>query len=460
MKIIKFKRDHNNQNGFSIVMVISALALVAAGTAYIIDINKNNKNVAARSRSTSVAETERRRIAGILSSSETCKLTGNFGGQDAIRPDISQLIVSATPAVIPLVQKNASYFAGILKLTNISTWQKTPGSAKGYELILDYSDPTDTVLHKHGAFVGKPHTQIRIPMYMKLAGTPAKVVDCYAISENSELDTAIQNACSPDPLIPSANKASVLNKTTEGNIAQCQQNVITDTNYSTSYSSNPYTTCVTNTPPTPDYKFMSGVNISQVNTATDVGTSIQFQASSLCGNILGVGAASAQACTLDQRTWKMNNNTLSCEDPGAAPSPRDSDAGSPLCAAGNLLFHKSASSTSCVNLTCPTANDFFQKLSAVDGTVSCYPVKTKNCDPGQYISGFDGTGTPSCKDLPVVSGTCGTQYGTAVSRTTAAGANGNLTCSSGVTISKACSSPGVTTFPYELTSNGANCTTY
>lgn len=437
------KNKKNMQSGFSIVMVVVALGIVAAGTNYIISLNKKNQVASSVSRSTSLIEAERRRVSGVLSDNNTCKLPGNFGGAAPVRANISGLVVANGSA---LITKNNMYFNGALPLVDISTVQKIPNNSKGYELVLTYRDSTTN--NERSAFIGKKQTQIRIPMYMKVeAGV---VVDCYTISENKDLDQAITNSCSPSSTIAVENKNSVLHYTIEGAVADCKRNIVFDTNPT---SSNPYTTCATNTP---DYRFMSGIKIAPVSTAVDAGNSIVFESASLCGNILGVGASSTQACTATQIVHSMTNNALTCNNPGA--SARDADGGSPLCGAGQLLFWNSTAATTCVTVDCTSIpNNFLQKISG--GVVTCFKVESRTCPAGQYISGFDGSGVPKCEDLPIVSGTCASQYGTAVSRDTSAGAGGNLTCSSGVTVTKNCSA-SPTTFAYELTPSGANCTTY
>jgi hypothetical protein len=59
------------------------------------------------------------------------------------------------------------------------------------------------------------------------------------MSENSVVDSAITNACSPSKYL-TADGINYLSKTTDGVISGCNTEIIFDTNYP---GNNPYTSC-------------------------------------------------------------------------------------------------------------------------------------------------------------------------------------------------------------------------
>ncbi|MFA6237011.1 MAG: hypothetical protein WC635_06755 [Bacteriovorax sp.] len=427
--ISKIKSSHNNQNGFSIVMVITALALVSAGTVYIMEINKQSAKVSAAARSTSFTELERRRISGVLANSDTCKLAANFGGQGPVRGAINSL-VSADGT--PLVVLNGQYYNKVLTLVKISTVQTTAGSAKGYDLFLDYYDASANK-GTRTSYTGKTSTTIRIPMYMK-KNVGGNVVDCYALTETNQLDTAITNACSPG-IINTANSRYVLEQTTEGNVADCSSEITFDNGQG---GNNPNSVCGGS-------KFFRGLVAGPI---AATGQALQFT-NSLCFNLTGTAAATT-GCAAYQGAHQISGGNVTCQYPGIT---RDTDAGSALCGAGQILFRTGPSTTTCVTVSCAT--DSYVNAIGSGGT-TCYSVPVQSCTAaGQYVSGFTAAGNPTCADLPALNGSCAGGFATSVDRTTT---GGTLVCAA-YTVAKSCA-PGPTTFAYQISPTAITCRTW
>lgn len=442
MRKKNLKKFNIDTRGVSIPMVMVALALVAAGTVYIMNINKTNTVNFAKSRSTSFAETERRRISNILSDNSTCKKVQNFGGSNPVRSNITSLVTSnGTTFVTTATAGNANrYYNKTLTLTNIQTRINPdpdapfPGTAKQYELVLSYTNTASTL-----EFAGKKSTIIRIPMYMKVDGS-SNVVDCYAMGELNEVDRVITAACSPNKISSSSARSMLYRvSTTDTTATECQNDIVFDNTTNTD--------CGTSSA----YKFMTGLMVSSA-ASPNLGKSLQFSTAGLCGTLSGV-AATAISCTGSQIAYAINGGALTCQDPGTGAKD------TPACSTGQILYKTGTSSSTCVTVDCSgSTNNFVSKVLSTG--VDCYQIPTSPCPAGQYISGFDSSGTRICKDLPITSGSCaGGTFGTDVTRTDA-NPGGTLTCTA-YSISKSCAGASGTTFAYELGTTGtASCTTW
>jgi hypothetical protein len=417
-----------NQIGASIILISVAIAIVGAGTAVIYNMTKDNTVSAAKSKTTTLMELEKRRISGILSNNEICKLATNLGGKPDVQASIAELKANALGQ--RLVAIGDVIFNRQLRVTNIATVIKTAGSAKGYELVITYGQPLSST---GMSFVGKKQAQIKIPLYQFVSG--GVVTDCFTMSENSVVDSAISNACSPSKYL-TANGLNYLSKTADGVISGCNTEIIFDTNYP---GNNPYTSCS-------GTLFMNGLT---TNTILTNGRALKFT-SSFCNNMTGTG--STVSCPAYQGAYQLTaSGGVNCQYPGVT---RDSDGGSALCGSGQVLYRTGASSTTCVTVSCG-ANSYVNSITS--GGAPCTNVPVLTCPAGQYVTGFNASGTPTCADLPVWSGNCaGAAFATGVSRS--AGAGGSLICGT-FNIGKSCPG-GASVFMSSMDATTVGCTTF
>jgi hypothetical protein len=422
-------KKKNSQAGFSLVMALVALALVGAGTSYIMSINKHNKVTTARARSTSFAELEKRRISAALSDVNICKLTQNFGGAAYNIPKTKLYKDAlATPTVlVSTVAPNNKYYNNVLTL---NSFQLTgPGTtSKNYELVLTYFDASDPT-NLRSAYTGKPSTIIRIPMYVKIVG--GVVEECYARPERSEIDQVITAACSPAAITGGQNN---YNKSTLSNIG----GVVTDCKNDLGFDAANNSTC-------PATKVMTGFNI--------VGNNLSFPTATYCS---GLTSSAATSCSpAGTSAYRLNASTLTCGYVGA--DAKDTDGGSAMCGAGQIIWRVSSAATTCISVNCAAAYAFVQAVS--NAGVTCFTAPATTCGSNQYVSAFSPSGD-TCSDLPVLStgSNCNgsTTFGYSITRATTT-AGGVLNCA-GYTKTKACGSPSNTTFAYALNPTNASCT--
>lgn len=418
-----------NQIGASIILISVAIAIVGAGTAVIYNMTKDNTVSAAKSKTTTLLELEKRRISGILSNNEICKLATNMGGKSDVQASIAELKANASGQ--KLIAVGDVIFNRQLRVNNIATVIKTAGSAKGYELVITYGQPTSST---GMTFVGKKQAQVRIPLYQYVSG--GLVVDCFTMSENSVVDSAISNACSPSKYL-TASGLNYLSKTADGVISGCNTEIVFDTNYP---GNNPYTQC-SNT------LFMNGLTTNTVGTN---GRALKFT-STFCNNMTGTG--STVSCAAYQGAYQLTaTGGVNCQYPGVT---RDADGGSSLCGSAQLLYRTGTSATTCVSVSCG-ANAYVNSITS--GGTSCYTVPTLTCPAGQYVTGFNASGTPTCADLPVWSGSCaGAQFATGVTRNGSAG--GSLNCGA-FNIAKSCAAPSASTFMSSMDATSVGCTLF
>lgn len=417
--------------GVSIVMVVVALAGVSAGTLYIMDLNKNAKTQFAQARSTSYAEMERRRIGAILGEKTTCILSNNFGvgTKNVIQNDLSGLYTSDNATIF--LAKNATLYNGALTVSNIRT-RVNPSAAsmgltgsKAYELVVTY------VPGKSKTFgTGRGTVVVRVPMYMKVDGS-SNVTDCYAMVGNTNVDTAIAASCSPGAAADV--KTSFTTATSASTVSDCNHNM--------NFASGTVTDCPT-----------VGTNATQT----------VLRGFSLASNVLSypslnctTAMTGAGSCTTDMGAYNINASAPECSYPGGSR-----DAGVGICAAGQILWHTSGTTTACVTVNCVPTYQFVQTVNA--GGTTCFEAPATTCPAGQYVYQFNPDGTDQCRILPVFSGTCAASwFGTSITRATTT-SGGTLNCTA-YNKTKACSAPSSTNFvtSFNNASGGtANCTIY
>lgn len=425
---------YNSQSGFSIVMAIISLAIIAGGTTYIININKQNKVQEAHARSTTFTELEKRRISAVLSNATTCRRTLNFGQQV---PNVTKTSLVTGDQTVPAkvlvssVPGSNQYFNKVLTLTSIRLSAPNPAiTGKNYELILTYIPNAQQKIE----FTGNMQTVIRIPMYVKIAN--GIVDDCYALTENSNIDQVITASCSPDTLANSnANNKSTLTYD-NGVAASCKNDTIFED------APNSKTTCA-------DTILFKGFGLA--------GNTLTFPTTTFCSGLIAPANGST-SCSSGQSIYKVTASNVGCGYAGA--DLKDADAKSAMCSAGQILWRNAGGDTACVNVSCTGSSDFVQTVSA-SGT-TCYSAPTTTCGPDQYVSKFNADGTYVCSDLPVLStgANCDgvTYYGYAIVRATST-AGGELKCAA-YTKTKNCPTPTSTTFAYRLSATSADCTTW
>lgn len=412
LKLLKSNR------GVSIVMVVVALAMVSAGTLYVMDLNKNAKVQFAQSRSTSYAEMERRRIGTILGERSTCILANNFLNKPVIQTDIASLRTSDNTTVF--LAKNGTYYQGALTVSNIQTRVNTNAAAQGltgskaYELVVTYSAA------KSKAFsTGRSNVVIRIPMYMKLDAS-SNILDCYAMVGNTNVDAVIAAACSP--AVASNLRNAYTTSTTAATVSDCNHNITFQT-----------TSTATECPTVGTNATQQGFNSFTLNSNT-----LSFQTTNCTTGMTGAGS-----CTADMKAYTLAGSAPTCAYPGGS---RDG-----ACGAGQILWHTSGTTTACVTVSC-TGTNFVQTVTGAGTT--CFTAPNTTCPAGQYVYRFNQSGSDDCQILPVFSGTCAASaFGTSITRATAS-AGGTLNCTA-YNMAKSCGAPTNTTF-ITSTSNTTN----
>lgn len=401
-----------NNNGFSIVIVLASISVVVGLSYYVMGLNRNSKVQSAMVKNTSFVELERRRISAVLSDNETCKTAANFGGQSAIRVGITSLNTLTNQ---PLVTVNTKYYNDTLTLSSIQTRinpdSPFPGTSKQYEVVLNYLDSSTG----RNAYIGKKQTLIRIPMFMNVVG--GLVSECYAITENNEIDIAIKDSCSP--VTPAANINSYVN-TANGSAIECQRNV--------GFAAGSSTDC----PLTPTRTTALGGFDQNISNGT-----VTYNTS----RCTGITAA----CPAGQTAHAIVDSNIQCDDVGSARDPV-------TCSPGEMLYHSGGTSTSCVSADCTVPLEFVQSMNSTSET--CYSAPATTCPPNQYVYIFDKNGTDQCKILPAMSGSCApSNYGDSITRATTT-VNGTLNCSA-YNKAKSCGSPSPTTYMTGTNASGA-----
>lgn len=437
------KSNNKSQAGFSIVAVLVALAFVGAGTTFIMDLNKRSKVQSALVRKTTFTEIERRRLSAILSDSATCSLAANLGGQPAVRPINS--LVTLNGGV--LIAKNVSYYNNMLTVSSIETRVLlNPGALantpKQYELVINYSESvfSDSTANR-SSYLGKKNTIIRIPMFIN-KNSSGNVTDCYAITETSDIDTVVNNVCSP--ATTSTLKHNVLSLTTQESANKsisCLRNMGPGPSFPSTFTASVLLDCPAGTA-------ISGFSLTSATGSIDFPVTLPSTAQ----NCTALNGFASTSCTSPTRAWALNSTTLSCDNPG---SSRDLTN---VCSTGQILYHSSGTSVSCVTVNCPTANEFVQTVTSSGAT--CYSAPATTCPANQYVMQFNQTGSDVCGILPAFNGSCAaSNYGVSITRATAT-AGGTLNCSA-YNKAKSCSPSGVVTFMNGMDATGAaTCTTF
>ncbi|MBC7427781.1 MAG: hypothetical protein H7336_04155, partial [Bacteriovorax sp.] len=392
---------NKNQSGFSIVMVLVSLSLVVGASYFVMGLNKNSKQQSARAKNTSFTELERRRISAVLADSATCGKSVapiNFFGLAAVR-GVGSFSTLYTFTGDKLVDVGQTYFGGTLRLDSMETRVNPDnpflGTSKNYELVLYYKDIAHTIAGKtYTNFIGKKQTIIRIPMYMN---NSAAITECYAITENTDIDTVVNAACSP--ATSTSLKNSYINAAS-GTTIECQHNITFD--------------------PGP---LSTDCPLSTAFAGFDQNTT-NGQVSFLLTRCTGMsGGGAATTCTAGQFAYGVSASTIQCAVP--VETTRDPT----LCTSGYMLYHGVGNATSCVAANCTgSAYDFVQSISS--SSTTCYTAPTSNCPVANtYAYQIDlVTGAATCKILPIISGSCAASwYGTSVTRATTT-ANGTLNC--------------------------------
>jgi hypothetical protein len=425
----------SNNLGFSVITAIVALAAMTATTAYLMNISKNATLVSASAKATIYIESERSRISTALADNNTCMRVGNFSGQPPVRGSIASLL-SANGST--LVAQNAEYFDKTLRVERIQTRLAVAtdlgvdpadiGTARGYVLQIDYLDTTAN--NMRSAFTGKKQSIIIIPMYMKVVASD--VVECFTLAQNSKVNTAIRDSCSPASL--ASTKNSLLDLT--GSVASDCKHSLT---FATSAATGDNTVCnstPSNSAPS-TFTALSGWDLVATSSAIDVPTT-------KCKGI-------ATSCsTVEQSAYTISGSTASCSYAGGA---RDG-----ACGAGQILYHSSGTGTTCTTISCPGAHSFVRSVAPAGAT--CFTAPATTCGTNEYVKIFNETGGDVCGILPTMSGNCAAgSYGVSVTRDNAT-ANGTLNCSA-YTKTKACATPARYTFATAFgASTTASCTTF
>jgi hypothetical protein len=426
-----------NNKGISIVMVMVALALVSSGTYFVLQLTKESKVTGSLAKNISLVELEKKRIAAVLADNRTCKLATNFGGVAFGGSTLSRTSL-VTGAGDILAATGSSYYDKMLTLDRIEvhTAGGTPGP-KNYELILSYLNNTSS-----SNYSGKKHAVIVIPMYMEIVG--GVITNCYARSDGTEVDEIIRASCSPTSIVSSvANVKSVLNLSNTVPVG-CTNDI---TFLDTSIPTNENTTCS-------GHLLLMGITMTGA-TSPDIGNSIHvlnvndptYTTTSYCGGLQG--AVSSSNCAANTYMYKLNSSAATCDQPGDARNVIS-------CSSGDLLWWNSSTSSTCVTVTC-SAGQFVNQITS-SGAI-CYQAPPTTCAAGEYVKEFRTSGSDVCATLPVIgsANTCtGSSFGTSITRATTT-TDGVLNCTN-YNKAKSCSSPSNTTFAYQLTASGANCT--
>jgi hypothetical protein len=323
----------------------------------------------------------------------------------------------------PLVTVNATYYDGRLKVSSIR-WEATvtPASSatpKEYRLVIAYNDGTSADNNsQRNAFVGKKQSVIEIPMYMKVVS--GVISECFAMTENKDVDLVISQSCSP--ITANTNRKSALSIKL-GVAVDCsnQFNFSDNTNILLRNS-----TCSSN-------KVMTGFSLSAGVPGTDItavtGNTVNISPNTspdYCASLPGTAsssncpaAVSVNGTTVQQVLYSLSSSAASCAYTGVTRDP-------PVCGAGQLLWRSSASSLTCVTANCPNLNEFINSVTS-SGT-TCFKAPATTCSGTQYVKEFRSNGTYVCDELPVMTGNCaGSTFGYSITRATAT-AGGQLNC--------------------------------
>ncbi len=406
-------------------MALFALSIITGGSVYIMNLNKQSKVESAMSRSTTLVELEKKRIATILGDNNTCKLAGNFGGQVPVRASINNLVNSSGNKFVEL---SGTSFNKLLTVTSISSRLAIAsdpnasdiGTDKGYILTIKYSDTT--LNNTRNAYTGKKSSIIEIPMYMKLAA--GNVIDCYSLSQNNNVNLAIRAACSPAS--PGTTKKSLLNigATTE---SDCEHTINFD-------------------PPAGTFTSCNSTATGSVPSKTEALSGWDLVGNKMTFPLTKCSGIATNCPTPNTNSYGINASSSLCSYPGGS---RDG-----ACGAGQILYHTSGSTTSCVTVNCNNAFEFVQSINS--GSTTCFKAPATTCPANQYVSVFNNGAPDTCTILPAWSGSCAaSNFGSSVTRASAT-SNGTLNCSP-YNKSKVCPAPSTTTFVSQFTATGANC---
>lgn len=398
-----------SNSGYSLIFALVALATITGTTAYLLDIKQTDVKQSSKARAVSLVELERSRISAALSDNTTCMEV--FGGQARLRGDILNLSTTAPAATI--IAKTGKYYNEILTVSLITTRVAnagefpgilTAGTDKNYVLEIRYFDATAG----HTVYTGKPASFIYIPMYMK--GSP--VTECYALAQNSEINLAIKDSCSPGT-------AATLKNSLLGSTGTIGTDCTHTATFAAAAPEN--TTCMDDTIVPTQTNALIGFDLIPGTKAVDV-------PASKC-----VGIATACAA-FSSSIWRITNSSALCGTPGI-------DRANP-CGPGQVLYKNGASNYTCITVSCPAADFFVREVNSA-GAV-CFEAPTTTCGPNQYVKDYNAAGVGTCAPLPIMSGTCGgNDFGSSLTRASA-GNNGSLNCAP--VLAKQCSTPARTNF--------------
>ncbi len=427
------KKKLLNQQGASLIMAIIALAVITGTSTLVFQSNKEVKVDKVRSRSKSAMEMERNRISSLLADVTICSSAANFGGKAAINGDITFNLVTASGQVF--LSKGAQYHNRTLRVSNIRTraivtndanYAAYNGTPKGYVLEVSY-DP-DVAGNSKILRSNIKGSLIKIPMYMRV--NAGNIVECYAISQNDQINIAIKDACSP--VTATANKNTTLNS------GSANANTINDCEHNATFNASNATSC--DNVDVGDANDRSWIVGYEDLTTTNGGLNIPL---SQCRGL-------NTACAANESAFGITNSTANCSFAGGS---RDG-----ACGAGQIIYHTSGTSTTCVTVNCPTTAQFVQSVNT--GGAVCYAAPTTTCGANQYVKVFNSGGADTCAPLPVMSGNCGgSDYAQSITRATGT-LNGTLNCTY-YNRTKSCAGANVNTFVSSFgASTTASCTTF
>lgn len=459
-----------NKLGVAIVPIMIALGVVGAGTVLILNVKKASQKNTAVAKNLTFVEVEKRRISGILSDVQVCSLATNFGGKNPVGT-YTKLVTATGDSLIekfapPTFTK--TYADGMLQIYDIKTIA-TKGTPKAneYELQITYREMDRTTgtysiatNNQRSAFIGKKQAFIKIPMFMKVKAD-GNVGECYAMTENSDVRTVVKQACSPTTLVSSESKVGSILNTKGGIELNCT--------HTFNFNSGLVSDCAAATNPNTLMRafLMPDGTVDAANGVDAIqGNSVSMSPNTSPEYCTGLDSSNASTwstnstCTGANRVYNVTSSSNVCTFPGNA---RDSAAGSPSCGSGQMIFRTNNTTTSCGYAQCTSAygfaNEFFVQTLNASGNATCYKAPTTACGANEYAYRYTKDGTPECKLIPFRNTSCpGGSYGSGISYATDPY---TLTCAS-YTITRGCTqnSPTNTTFAYQITHTGVNCTTY
>jgi hypothetical protein len=442
----------NNQFGFSMVMVLMSFAIIAGITNVIIELSKNNKKENAVARMSAFTEAERRRVSTLLADNQLCRLPANFGNQNPIRAAATltelrtKIPQGGPPPFGPgpvFLRTTDTYYNNILRLDSMRTQVRANAvPEKRFELVLEYLNLATEMNH-----AGRVRTTIVIPMYMRVVA--GNVTDCYALTENDQIQDVVTASCSPGAMTTNAIKNSnLITGAAAPNIAhECQHNAT-------------FAVPATNESDCPSTPGVLGRTTALARFYKDPLTGalsfpINMSLIAPGGDCRGITAsAGTMTCPVGQHIFDINAGILQCAIIGSARDPV-------TCTPGQLIYKFGGPGTLCLTVNC-NASPYHFVSSISGGVLTCYRAASTTCALGEYVYQYTLGGGDLCKPLPAISKTCPPSwFGQSVVRGGAALPGGNFNCGF-VNKSKLCAPNSPTTFMNSFTPTGtaAVCTRY